>query len=88
MSKTHKPKVITKCVANNYALPNERIIEYTFGPDGNGGSIGGLIRFLQTDEGRYIVLLYRHDPNLQNFGFCPGNSKTSDTPKSTLSSSR
>ena len=41
MSKIRKPKVITKCVANSYTLPNERIIEYSFGPDGNGGSIGG-----------------------------------------------
>ena len=60
-----KPKVLTKCVANNYAGPDERIIEYTFGPDGRGGNVGGLIRFVRTQDGHFVVDLYCHDARVE-----------------------
>jgi hypothetical protein len=52
-----KPRVMTKCVANTYAAPNERIIE--FGSD-NGG---GLIAFRMVDE-NLVVDVYRTDPTV------------------------
>lgn len=60
-----KPKVITKCVANHYTGPNERIIEYTFGPDGKGGSVGGLIQFATLEDGTPQVTLYNHEPQIR-----------------------
>jgi len=60
-----KPKVITKCVANNYAGADERIVEYSFGPDGKGGAIGGLIQFYVTADGEPRVVLYRHDAQIK-----------------------
>lgn len=41
-----RPKVLTRCVANQYATPNERIIEFT---SKNGG---GLISFATLLDGR------------------------------------
>ena len=54
-----KPRVITKCVANNYSMPNERIIEFTF-PDGEGG----LIQFA-TINGENRVTVYQHDQRVK-----------------------
>lgn len=52
-----KPKVNTKCVANNYAGPNERIIEFSsrYG--------GGLIAFMET-VGGLRVDVYCCDPTV------------------------
>ena len=50
-----KPRVITQCVANRYAGPNERIIEFS----GESPDHGGLISFSITDDGRMIVDIYR-----------------------------
>lgn len=50
-----KPKVTTNPVANNYAGPNERIVEYS-----TRSGLGGLIAFRETDDG-LTVDLYRHD---------------------------
>ena len=55
-----KPRVITNCVANHYAGPTERIIEYSF-PDGSGG----LISLFVDSDGNPRVDLYRHDTNVQ-----------------------
>ncbi len=50
-----KPRVITKCVANTYSAPNERIIEFA-GPDPDQG---GLIAFRILDGGMMFVTVYR-----------------------------
>ena len=50
-----KPRVRLKCVANNYAGPNERIIEFSH----NNG--GGLISLSPTDDGRLLVAVYNCD---------------------------
>lgn len=62
--KQNKPKVIVNSVANNYAEPNERIVEYSFGGDGMGNSIGGLILFAWIN-GEPHVQLYRHDKEVK-----------------------
>lgn len=64
MSKrSNKPRVITKCVANHYTGPDERIIEFTFGPDGRGGSFGGLIQFVWA--GMPTVTVYNYDSEVK-----------------------
>lgn len=50
-----KPKIITKCVANNYASANERIIEFS------NGEIGGLISFRILEGGKMSVHVYQQD---------------------------
>jgi hypothetical protein len=46
-------------VANHYATPGERIVEYS-----NKKGDGGLISFRENDEGDLIVELYRHDKSV------------------------
>ena len=53
-----RPKVLTRCVANRYAAPNERIVEFT---SKNGG---GLISFATLLDGRLAVDVYRCDPTV------------------------
>lgn len=55
-----KSKVITKCVANNYAGPHGRIVEFSF-PSGNGG----LISFFTNESGKEIVEVYRTDAEIE-----------------------
>ena len=50
-------KITTNPVANHYAGPGERIIEFS----SDGG--GGLIAFTETDAG-LIVDVYRQDPTV------------------------
>ena len=59
-----KPMVITNCVASNYETQGEKIIEYSFGGDGLGNAIGGLIQFVVID-GEPRVTLYRHDSEVK-----------------------
>jgi hypothetical protein len=54
-----KPRVLTKCVANNYTGPNERIIEFS------SKSGGGLIAFRETGDRTLLVSVYRLDPTVQ-----------------------
>lgn len=54
-----KPSVKTKCPANAFAAPNERIIEFAFS---NGD--GGLIAFRTHDDGSSHVSVYRVDENV------------------------
>jgi len=54
-----KPKVLTKCVANNYVGPNERVIEFS------SKSGGGLIVFRETGDGILLVSVYRVDPSVR-----------------------
>jgi hypothetical protein len=62
--KEKKPRVITNCVASHYAMKNETIIEYSFGGDGKGGAIGGLIQFVWVN-GEPRVTLYCHDKEIK-----------------------
>lgn len=50
-----KPSVKTKCVANSYSAPNERIIEFD----------GGLIAFRNLPNDVLLVSLYRLDNRVQ-----------------------
>lgn len=54
-----KPKIITKCVANQYTAKNERIIEFS------NGMYGGLIRFINTEDGKMSVHVYRQDTEVR-----------------------
>jgi len=51
-----KPMVETNPVANRYAGPNERIVEYA-----TRSGKGGLIAFRETNDGQLLVDLYQHD---------------------------
>jgi len=53
-----RPKVLTRCVANRYAAPNERIVEFT---SKNGG---GLISFATLFDGRLAVDVYHCYPTV------------------------
>ena len=55
-----KPRVIKKCVANGYAAPCERIVEFA---DGHGN--GGLISLVQHEDGRLTVDVYRYGPRVE-----------------------
>jgi len=50
-----KPKVNTRCVANYYASPSERIVEFS------SNEKGGLISFRENEDGEFFVQLYRMD---------------------------
>ena len=50
-----KPKITLNCVANHYAEPNERIIEFSHE---NGG---GLVSFSVLNNGNLLVSVYRQD---------------------------
>lgn len=56
-----KPSVKTKCVANNYAAKNSRIVEFS------GENDGGLIAFHNLDSGKIRVVVYRCDPGVEVF---------------------
>lgn len=51
-----KPKVSSRCVANNYAAPNERIIELS-----NGAGIDCLVSVRNMPDGTLSVQVYRCD---------------------------
>ena len=64
-----KPRVTTNCVADNYADPGEKIIEYSFA-DGSSAIPGGLIAFRwlpheNGGQGELLVNLYRHSPRVR-----------------------
>ena len=54
-----KPRVTVRCVANHYAAPAERIVEFSF-PD-TPGPLGGLISFYAHGDGNCTVNLFRVD---------------------------
>ncbi len=56
-----KPSVITRCVANSYSGPDERIIEFS---DRKLG-LGGLISFRRTHDGKLRVEVYRVDDGVE-----------------------
>lgn len=59
-----KPKINTRCVANQYSGLDERIVEF----DSNDGKgIGGLISFRRNANGALLVTLYRlgHEGDVQ-----------------------
>ena len=51
-----RPSVTTRCVADSYAMRNERIVEFNAN-DGTGR--GGLISLRVTDSGAFVVNVYR-----------------------------
>lgn len=53
-----KPAVLTKCVANYYAAPNERIIEVS-------SRSGGCLARLWERDGMLHIHLYGLDPNVK-----------------------
>lgn len=57
MSKARKPRVIVKCVANAYALDNERIIEIGAGNKGCGALIS--IRILEDGDSMQVSIYQR-----------------------------
>lgn len=57
LSRRFPVTVHTSPVANQYASPNEKIIEYSQ----NGTGAGGLISFSVNAAGRLVVNLYRHE---------------------------
>ena len=69
-----KPTVTTNPVANQYAGPAERIIEYS------AGELGGLISLRSTDDGRLIVEPYRHDNGVEIRTARPAVLETIPTP--------
>jgi hypothetical protein len=50
-----KPRVTTRCVANQYTGPNERTVEFS------SRAGGGLIALRDTSDGRLLVNVYRTD---------------------------
>jgi len=58
MTRNKKPRIITRCIADKYALPDEKIIEFSF-PNGSGG----LISFKMADHP--IISLYRCDKDIE-----------------------
>lgn len=54
-----KPKVLTRCVANAYAAPNERIIEFT------NGTCGGLMSLRTMPDGSLAVGIYQQDATVK-----------------------
>lgn len=57
--KLRKPRVLTQCVANQYAAPHERIVEFSF--PSTDGPAGGLISFTDREELPPLVQVYRVD---------------------------
>lgn len=57
-----KPKITTKCPANYFAHPTERIVEYSGGFENR---IGGLISFRNTPDGGLEIFLYRHNKKVK-----------------------
>ena len=53
-----KPRVLTKCFANTYSGPHERIVEFS-------SKNGGLISFKETDDNGLLVGIYRLDANVR-----------------------
>jgi hypothetical protein len=64
-----KPRVITRCVANNYTLPDERIIEISF-PDGSGCLIS--LKCKTEDAGDNVVVVYQVDENINAVALSKG----------------
>lgn len=58
-----KPTVITKCVANTYTGPNERIVEVSDREMGRGCLIS-VRRVLTEDGGKLVVNVYAADPGV------------------------
>lgn len=54
-----RPSITTKCVADSYHAPGERIVEFS---SANGG---GLISFREMEDGTLTVNLYRLDDTVK-----------------------
>lgn len=68
-----KPKITTKCPANQHTLPNETIAEFSVRKGGK--LLGGLISLRLSDNGELHVSVYQTDPGVVVIGASPiGNS--------------
>ena len=72
-----KPRIVTNCVANHYAAPNERIIEF----DGTDRDHGGLISIRIMDDGRMRVDVYRQGSKVDVGIGTPDPSLTTEATK-------
>jgi hypothetical protein len=59
-----KPTVMIRCVANVYAGPDERIVEFGNGAHHHGAHRGGLIALRNLADGGLRVEVYRVDPGV------------------------
>ena len=57
-----KPRVKTKCVANNYAASDERSVEFSNGS--RTGLLGGLIALRNCSDGKLLLNVYETDPGV------------------------
>jgi len=64
-----KPKVTLRCPADNYAGPDERIIEFS------SSAGGGLIAFL-VNEDELMVHVYHEDPSVRVYWMTPADLVT------------
>lgn len=60
-----RPRVLTKCVADHYHGPVERIIEFDSKPPCAGAIVGGLISFRYANNGTLRIDIYRCDPGVE-----------------------
>lgn len=60
-----KPKANLRCVANNYADPNERIVEVTNGARDSAKHKGALIGLRNMLDGTFRIEVYRADPGIK-----------------------
>lgn len=58
MAKQKKVRVLTRCVANHYAMSNERIVEFS-DPDGVGGLISFRTHATEDGKPQVSIWLYR-----------------------------
>ena len=56
-----KPKVTVNAVADQFAGPDERIVEYSDRASGQGG----LIAFRVAEDGHLVIDLYQHDAQVE-----------------------
>jgi hypothetical protein len=59
-----KPIANTRCTANHYASPGERIVEVHNGIRSDSGAKGALISLRRLDDGTFSIHVYRRDPGV------------------------
>lgn len=56
-----RPRVLTRCVADHYHCPGERIVEFS-------SDVGGGLISLNVVEGELIIQIYRQDKTVRVYG--------------------
>jgi hypothetical protein len=64
-SRGRRPRVLTRCVAQRYAAPNERVVEF-----GSRAGAGLISLWLNEDKNELYVHLYRCDAAVRVFVNC------------------